>query len=677
MAKLVPIEVLPGVEPNTDKPETQTRHYTFTKGIRFKDGFPEKQGGYEKLTFDSEEAVFGKVRSIFSYILSGYARYFVGTHTRLYDVFGSVLTNVTPLKTTTTAIANSLDTYYATLGSNPVATTSGSMVITITDAGHKFAEGQTVTLSGSSAVNGIPSGDINTDHYIRSVTANTYSVIVSTAASSSGSGGGASIVRTSGHITVNATGHGLSDGDRIKLQAASDTGGISASLINIEHIISNVVTNSFDIYTTGTATSSVSGGGGASTTYQEPIEAGQSNTLQGQGYGVGLYGVGLYGVSKTSTATNPARLWSHDRFGDLTVSTYNDQSDIYSWDGNTAQAPAKVTNSYPSNYVFVSDNILVSLGYDPVDAAEKGNAIAWTDQGGITNWSTGQAGSDVIEGAGKFLSHASARGENLLFTNSQTYTFRYIGGQFIWQTKILDPAVGIIAQNARCTASGVVYWMANNNFYMWRGGKIEVIPSNSSSESTCLRYVFDNINYSQKEKVCCFYNEQFREVWWAYPSLSSEENDRLVVLNIDTFEWWVDDLARTAFEYPAVISQTPYMSDTSSVIYLHENGDNANGSGLDWQIDTGFIYGGTDTIEHAAFIPNASQTGSINVNIKTKLYPYSANIVSKDYTVTPTNDRVPTEINGRYIKYSLSGSALNQKFMSGQWYHELKKSSEK
>jgi hypothetical protein len=671
--ELIPFSFLEGVEPVTDRTSSSTQHYISSKGIRFKDGFPEKIGGWQSLSFDGHSSIEGTARSIFSYKLDGYTRYLVGTHTNLYDIFGSVLTNITPVKTATIAIANSLDTYYGTLANDPISTTDGSTTITITDTAHKFQAGDTVTLSGSTAVNGIPAGDINATQFIRSVPdANTYTIIVNTAATSTGTGGGASVVRASGIVTVNATAHDLSDGARVKIAGATAFGGILAAEINLEFIIRNSVTNAFDVVTEGTATSSVSGGGGAGTTYQEPIDAGNKDTTSGQGYGVGLYGVGLYGVSKTSTSSDPPRIWSHDRFGDLTISMSNDQSELYSWDGDIEEAPIPVSNAPQGNYCFVSNNIAVVLG-----ASAEENRIQWSDQGGLTNWTTGQSGQDDIEGAGKFLSHASARGENLLFTENQTYRFRYIGGQFIWQTSLLDPSIGLIAQSARVVANGVVYWMGSNNFYMWRGGNVEVIPSNSSPECTALKYVFEDLNFGQKEKIFAWYNPKFREVWWEYNSSNSSDPDRVIRVNIDTFSWCIDELERTAAEYPSILSQTPYLANESGTIYLHENGLNDDGSGLDWNLETSFVYGGTDTVQLSAFIPDHNVTGDVSVQVVTKDYPKSDNKSDKTYTVSPTDDRISCGQNGRYWNYRLSSNALDQQWEGGLWYHEVKKGTPK
>lgn len=675
---LSPIEILSGVETSVDRSAASTRHYTFADKIRFKDGFPEKIGGWEAFTFNNSTAMSGAARSIFSYVLNDIVRYMVGTNTNLYDIFGSALTNITPVQTSTTTIANSLDTYYKTLANNPATTVDGSTTVTIADASTKVRTGDTITLSGFPGdLNGIPVAQLNTTHFVRSQSTNSFTIIVSTAATSSGSGGGASVVLATGIITVNAASNGLADGDRVKIASAATTGGIADTAINLEFIIRNVTTNTFDISTAGTASSSVTGGGGASTTYQKPIAAGSADTLVGSGYGVGLYGIGLYGVSKTSNTNTLPRIWSHDRFGDLIVSCPGDGGDIYSWDGDTQVAPAKVSGSPAANYIFVSNNILVALGYDTGATAANENGISWCDQGGLTNWTTGQSGSDTIEGAGRFITHASTRGENLLFTLNQTYSFRYIGGALIWQTRLLDAAIGCIAQNARCTASGVIYWMGLNNFYMWRGGSVEVIPSNSGSESTIKDYVFGDFNRGQKEKVFCWYNSLFREIWWHYPSQDSNDPDRIARLNIDTYEWTPDTIERTAAEYPSLLTQNPKLISLDGTFYLHENGTDDNGVAMAWQLTSPLIYGGTNTVQHKAFVPDYILSGNMSVELSTYDYPKSAVKTNKTYTLTSSSTRIATEQNGRFWQYDMSGEELGQSVKFGQWWQELQESSKK
>jgi hypothetical protein len=67
----------------------------------------------------------------------------------------------------------------------------------------------------------------------------------------------------------------------------------------------------------------------------------------------------------------------------------------------------------------------------------------------------------------------------------------------------------------------------------------------------------------------------------------------------------------------------------------------------------------------------------MSVTLTTKEYPRSSNKTSKTYTITSSTERQPTEQNGRFWQYDLSGSAVDQQVAFGNWYEELKKSSPK
>ena len=145
------ILVTPGVQPATDFTTSSTPHFVAADKIRFRDGLPEKIGGWSSITIDNNRSINGCVRSIFSYNLSGNIRYLIGTHSNLYELLGSGLTNITPLVTATTAIANSLDSNFGTLANDPVATVNSSSTLTITNTATKIRTGDKKKLTGFSA----------------------------------------------------------------------------------------------------------------------------------------------------------------------------------------------------------------------------------------------------------------------------------------------------------------------------------------------------------------------------------------------------------------------------------------------------------------------------------------------------------------------------------------------
>ena len=669
ISDLKEIEITPGVMPSTDATPSDIPCWAMADKIRFDPttGRPRKIGGWVSNTFDYSAAMSGTCRSVFSATINGKVYTTLGTNSYQYSLIGSRLTNITPLKTTPVAAANSLDTHYDTLASNPLTTVNGSALVVVADTeASLFKVNDVYVLSGATTTNGIPNTELNATHIVRAVGTNTITIRTSTAATSSGTGGGASVVRTSGLLTLNKASHGLTNGMRVKIAGAATFGGILNTEINGEFIVRNVVSGSFDFMTLGKATSSVTLGGGASTEYYEQIAAGPVDQGQGQGYGAGLYGIGLYGTALVSSQGQVyPRIWFFDRYGDNIISTAGNQTGVYKWSGSNDVAPALVPNAPTEvNYAFISDNTLVTFGYDVE------NKIFASDQGNIENWtasSTNTVFEDQIEGAGRLISHCPLDTGNLIFTEQQTYTFKFVGGTAVWQIFPLDYSIGIIAPMARVSINGYAYWMGRENFYFYRGGKIEVMPSNVGTCSTILHYVFDDLNYSQRFKIFAWYNKKYDEIWWHYPSSNSLEPDRVARYSRKLGCWVPDTMIRTAAEYPNSNLSNPRLANTD-VLYTHESGSDADGSTLPFTMTTKKYTSDTQTALMAQIVPDSNTEYDLSLLVRSSLYPQSsANINENTYTVTPTSARIDATINGRFWDYTISGNALGQSFLMGQW----------
>lgn len=673
---LVELDIMPGIMPDTDATSSDIPCWAYGYHVRFDSttGRLRKLAGWQNISFDYSATISGTMRNIYSATINQRVTTVIGTNSYLYSYVGSRLSNITPLDTTPVAAANSLATHYTTLANNPITTVNGSNTITIADTeASLFQVGDYYVLSGASTTNGIPNTDINATHIVRSIGVNVLTIIVATNATSSGSGGGAAVVRSSGLITLTKASHGLNEGDRVKISGAIATGGITAPQINTQFIIRNVTTNTFDIMTAGTATSSVSGGGGAGVQYYPQIAAGNLDQGVGQGYGAGFYGVGLYGTALLSSSgeTYP-RIWFCDRFGDNIIATPGNSSGVYTWDGDDTVAPTLITNAPTDiNYAFVQNNILVTFGHDVE------NKIFTSDQGNYTQWtasSNNQVFEDTIEGAGRFISHCPVDGYSLIFTETQTYTFKYIGLlSGIFQVLPLDPTIGLLAPMARVSVNGYAYWMGQDNFYMFRGGKVEVIPSNIGKQSTILRYVFDDLNYSQRFKIFAWYNENYDEIWWHYPSDGSNECNRIARFNRKLLCWAPDILDRTAGEYPTQNLSNPRLGNVGT-LYLHETGTDDNDVAMPFEATTKkFLYGSNAAII-SQIVPDSVMSGTIQVDVNSYLYPQST-ASTNTYSVTSTTERIPSQISGRYWDYTISGNELGQDFLMGQWMLDPQKTS--
>jgi hypothetical protein len=184
---IVDFSYIPGTIKNPQQSDSSQAAWIDTDKVHFPDGNLTRIPAYEQLSYTEAPNGFnGICRGQYaSRLTSNDGVYqFFGTNSHLYVIFRGVQTNITPLKTSATA----------TLGSDPVATTNTSNDLTITYTAHSFAVGDRIKLTGSTAVNGVPADEINAEHIVQTTpTANTFTVTVQTAATSTGSGGGAAI----------------------------------------------------------------------------------------------------------------------------------------------------------------------------------------------------------------------------------------------------------------------------------------------------------------------------------------------------------------------------------------------------------------------------------------------------------------------------------------------------
>ena len=141
--------------------------------IRFRQGTPEKIGGWQRI---SSTVFQGVARSLWNWVTLGSQNLIgVGTNLKFYIENGGAYNDITPLRATVTL-------------TNPFETTSGSPIVVVTDANGGYTDGDFVTYSGASAVGGLT---LNGEYQITiTTTTNEYTIDAGAAASSSATGGG-------------------------------------------------------------------------------------------------------------------------------------------------------------------------------------------------------------------------------------------------------------------------------------------------------------------------------------------------------------------------------------------------------------------------------------------------------------------------------------------------------
>jgi len=175
---LVKLKFRPGINRDVTSYSNESGWINGDK-IRFRMGFPEKIGGWEKLT---EQTYQGTARALKNWLaLDGSDYLGIGTHLKYYIEEGGAFYDITPIRATTT---NGIT----------FAASDGSTTITATDSSHGASLGDFVTIAEAVSLGGTVTATVlNAEHQITSVpTANTFTFEVSSAANSSDSGNGGS-----------------------------------------------------------------------------------------------------------------------------------------------------------------------------------------------------------------------------------------------------------------------------------------------------------------------------------------------------------------------------------------------------------------------------------------------------------------------------------------------------
>lgn len=223
MGRLIEIAPAPGIVRDITT-NSATGRWVDCDKVRFRQGFPEKIGGWIKY---STSTFTGMARNMFTWVtLDDSILTAIGTNVKIYSEESGTFTDITPIRRT------------ASLGANPLTSVgAGSGYITITDNTHGATVGDYVTISGATAFDGLTTANLNKEHVITSIIdANSYRVNTGgTATAGSVAGGGAGVsaayqLNAGANGVVYGSGWGAGAWSRSAWSSAAESSTLTGSL---------------------------------------------------------------------------------------------------------------------------------------------------------------------------------------------------------------------------------------------------------------------------------------------------------------------------------------------------------------------------------------------------------------------------------------------------------------
>jgi len=378
--------------------------------------------------------------------------------------------------------------------------------------------------------------------------------------------------------------------------------------------------------------------------------AGIADALVKTGYGYSDYGKFSYGVARPDLgAITPATTWSMDTWGEYLVACSSADGKLYEWelDFATPTIAAPIANAPEDNSALLvtAERILFALG-----AGGNPRKVQWCDQEDNTLWTPSTdnlAGDYELATPGTLLAGKRVKGINLLFTDVDVHTAQYVGAPFVYGFEKAGSGCGLISAQAVAAIDTAAIWMSKSGFWIY-DGYVKPLPSDVGD------YILGNINYNQASKIYAVHNSQYGEIWWYYPSNSSNENDSYVTFNYRENHWSVGTLARTAGTDSGVFSR-PMMVSVDGYVYEHEVGFSYDGASVFAESGPVQIGNGDNIMSVLQVIPDEQALGEAVVSFTTRNYPTGAEVSYGPYSAAnPTSVR----FSGRQINMKVTGAVL-------------------
>ena len=655
--------------------------------VRFRFGFPEKFGGWEKY---SPNQYLGSARRLHNWVaLDGSDFMGIGTHLKYYIEEGQTFNDITPIRQTTGA------------GDVTFSATNGSTTITVTDPAHGANEKDFVTFSGAVSLGGVITADVlNQEYQITSlISSNAYIITSSVAANSSDTGnGGSSVVgayqvNVGLDVTVGGTGWGagqwsgttsgalattINEGAEYSnsdttLTVTSGTGIVATDLILIEEellTVSSVSTNDLTVTRASSGTTAAAHADGTL------VRLAVGNADSANDF------VGWGNAASVTTPGAQIRFWSHDNFGEDIIINPRDGA-IYYWDktnglGNRAvELSATSTYSGETSVPTIAKQVLVSdqdrhvivFGCDGLGAnssATQGNGvqdpllIRFSSQENPVDFfptATNTAGDLRLGGGSTFVQAVETKQQILVFTNKTLHAMKFIGPPFTFGLQELSKNITIMSPFSAIAVEDAVYWMGVDTFYVYSGGQTVQLPCTVKDK------VFLDFNFAERDKVHVGVNSEFSELLWFYPSSAGTEIDKYVAYNYTEKVWYYGTLARQAW-LDRGIRNLPQATG-NQYLYNQEVGYDDDGSAMTSFIESASIDigDGDKFLSLKQVIPDIKFSGSTSVNPDVAFTMKSRNNPGADFNESTSNTTqrsatTPVEQFTEKLNYRLRGRSF-------------------
>ena len=331
----------------------------------------------------------------------------------------------------------------------------------------------------------------------------------------------------------------------------------------------------------------------------------------------------------------------------------------------TLSLPATATGTYTFTF---DNNISVSGGvvmlYPYLFVYGNNGLIQNCAANDFTNWTQGDANTNNVAST-KVVKGLPVRGgttvpSGLFWTLDSlirvSYAPQTIGAStYYWRYDLVTQQSSIMSSSCVIEYDGIYYWVGTDRFLMYNG-VVQEIP-NSQNQN----WFFDNLNYTQRQKVWASKVPRWGEIWWFYPRGTATECNDAIIYNVREKCWYDAGQSVGAQRSAGVFSEVfryPVWGGNSS------SGHQATSAGI-VAAGTGYAVGDIVTVLGGSGAPAALKVTTVSGSTVTGL----SVVAGGSYSAAPSGTLTTS------ARSPSSGTGLTVTLTTSQfytlWQHEI------
>lgn len=298
----------------------------------------------------------------------------------------------------------------------------------------------------------------------------------------------------------------------------------------------------------------------------------------------------VYDRTPAGFATDPNNMWQMDIFYDpitansaIVAHAAPNLNDISSTTNRPIYIGATTSTTQFTALGGTSPNVSggIVILHPYVVAFGNDGYVAWSAPGDPTDWTTLAGGNDAYVTGQKIVHAQSSRGgaENspsaIMWSLDSVIRMSYIGSNTtVFSFDTISDESSILSSQSVVEYDGIFFWCGVDRFLMYNG-VVKEVPNPLNQN-----WFFDNLNFSQRQKVFGFKVPRWGEIWWCFPFGDATECTHAVIFNIREQTWYdtvLPNAGRCNGQY-AKVYRYPIMSGNESIQAVRDIGSLTGGS---------------------------------------------------------------------------------------------------